>query len=132
MPRGTKKVLPELQWFSKKRKLGEGGSSAVSVVITSSGKNLRSDRRRLTFIFRDKMYENFNSKYVTFAVMKNRIYFRGVEPRKGYSVTVKGLNGYAQCIINLDELKQLEPFIGDYSLKYDDFYELYYVEKEDD
>ena len=122
-------VLPELQWFDKKRKLGDVGSNAVSITITTSSKNSKSDRRRLSFIFRDKIFEDFNSRYITFAIMKNRIYFKGVEPKEGYAVTVKGLNGYTQCTITLDELEQFEPFVGDYSLKYDDFYELYYVEK---
>lgn len=123
------KILPELQWFSKKRMLGEVNSSAVSITVTTAGKNSRTDRRRLAFIFRDKIFEGFNSRYITFAIMKNRIYFKGVEPKEGYAVTIKGLNGYCQATITLDELEDFESFIGDYSLKYDDFYELYYVEK---
>lgn len=121
-------VLPELQWFNKKRKLGES-SNAVSITVTAGGKNSKADRRRLAFIFRDKLYENFKSKYITFAVMKNRIYFKGVEAKEGYAITIKGVSGYCQATITLNELEQFEPFIGDYSLRYDDFYELYYVER---
>lgn len=132
MPRGTTKVLPELQWFDKKRKLGEVSSNAVSITVTAAGKKSKVDRRRLSFVFRDKLFENFNSRYITFAIMKNRIYFKGVKAKEGYAIIVKGLNGYCQATITLDELKDFELFIGDYSsLKYDDFYELYYVEKED-
>lgn len=127
----TGNVLPELQWYNKKRRLGDGCSKAVSISITTGSKNSKSDRRRLAFIFRDKIFEGFNSKHITFAIMKNRIYFKGVEPVDGYAITVKGLNGYVQVTVTSDELGMFEPFIGDYSLKYDKFYELYYVEKED-
>ena len=122
-------VLPELQWFNKKRNLGRTSDAPVSITVTAQSKNSKGDRRRLAFAFRDKMYENFKSKYITFAILKNRIYFKSVQPKEGYAITVKGLAGYVQATITLDELKNFEPFIGDYSLKYDDFYELYYVER---
>lgn len=130
MPKEKTNVLPELQWFSKKRRLGRIGSAPVSITVTTSSKNSKGDRRRLTFAFRDKLYENFKSKYITFAILKNRMYFKSVQPKEGYAITVKGLSGYVQATVTLEELKSFEPFIGDYSLKYDDFYELYYVEKE--
>jgi len=122
-------VLPELEWFNKKRRLGELGSGAVSIRVASPSRTSKADHRRLSFIFRDKLYENFKSKYITFAIMKNRIYFKSVEAVEGYAITVKGLSGYTQCTVTPNELKQFESFIGEYSLKYDDFYELYYVER---
>lgn len=121
-------VLPELQWLNKKRRLGELSRSAVTIRVASPSRTSKADRKRLTFVFRDKLYENFNSRYITFAVMKDRIYFKSVEAVEGYAIVIKGLSGYVQVTVTPDELKQFESFIGDYSLKYDDFYELYYVE----
>lgn len=132
MPKEKINVLPELQWFSKKRRLGRTSNAPVSITITAPSKNSKGERRRLTFAFRDKLYENFKSNYITFAILKDRMYFKSVQPKEGYAITVKGLSGYVQATITLDELKNFEPFIGNYSLKYDEFYELYYVEKEDD
>lgn len=62
------------------------------------------------------------------AVYKNRVLFR--DSPNGVIMQNKsgkiGKNVYAR--IN-DITEELRPFIGDYELKYDDFYELYYVEK---
>lgn len=63
------------------------------------------------------------------AVYKNRVLFRctpnGVVMQNKTGKVVSK-NVYARICCMEDELK---PFIGDYELKYDDFYELYYVEK---
>jgi hypothetical protein len=104
-------VLPELQWFDKKRKLGRISDTPVSITVTTQAKNSREDRRRLAFAFRDKLYQNFKSNYITFAILKNRMYFKSVQPKEGYAVTVKGLCGYVQVTITLDELKDFEPFV---------------------
>lgn len=121
------KVLPELNW---KQKLRVNVSTDVSVTITGGGKQSREDDRVLTIIIRDNLFQVFNTDYITFAVLKNRLYFRGTDKRNGYKVTVKNTSGYAKITIHKNEVGVYEPFVGDYSLKFDEFYELYYIERE--
>ena len=130
MTRATNNMLPELQWYEKRVQRGVQSSANVSMTITTGGRHSANDTKRLAFSFRDKIWQVFDSKYITFAVMKNRIFFKGVEAKKGYAITSKSTSGYMQATIYPDEISQFEPFIGDYSLKYDEYYELYYIERE--
>lgn len=83
------------------------------------------------FVFRNNTWEFFDGR-VEFAIYKNRILFRHsdvgmqIKPKKGS----KTPNHYGK-ISGKCTPKGLRNFIGDYIMKYDEFYELYYIEKEE-
>jgi|GEM_PF-1248196 len=81
-------------------------------------------------IFRNGTREYFKER-AQLAVMKNRIYFRGNDDGyKLYCVGQKKPNGYLKLSEPTDICKKVTEFLGDYALKYDEFYNLYYIEKE--
>jgi len=92
----------------------------VSISIKKDGK--------VTFVFRNGVHEIISgTQYFVCAICKNRMFFMEADSADGYKLTVsdtKGCNRYAQMSID-DGIS----FIGDYELKYDDFLELYYIEK---
>jgi hypothetical protein len=66
-----------------------------------------------------------------YGLVKNRIYFKPADPKVGYKLTKKCNNAYMQATINKDMVSTYEEFCpGEYHLKYDDFQELYYIERE--
>ena len=119
-------VLPELSWKTKLNQTGTRSSDDVSIAITKS----KGEAKRLSLIFRIHMWEVLSSEYIAFAVLKNRIYFKGTDKKEGYTVSVKNTSGYLSITLNQKELETYEDFVGDYSLKFDNFYELYYIERE--
>ena len=126
-------ILPELQFYTKKKRYARSDNpSDVYVSITSSRKGSSGKETiSINFIFRNKLYEILGSEYIVFAQMKNRIYFKAVDKTEGYHLTIResGLNAVVKVVITKDDLPDLEPFAGkEYSLKYDDFYELYYIQ----
>ena len=126
----TAKVLPELDWQKKFSGRGIKSDANVSISLTNQTKGGKC-QKRICFIFREKMWEAFDTRYLMFAVLKNRIYFKGSEDKyEGYAITTKGHNGYIVATPHdKEELGVYEGFVGDYSLKFDEYYELYYIEK---
>lgn len=125
----TTNVLPELQWHNKNRNGGSYVNEDVTVTITKASKNSKEGRKRLGLSFRNNLFKVFDSRYITFAILKNRIYFKAADRNMGYAITQKNTNGYVQATLVGDDIKEFEQFIGDYSLKFDEFYELYYIER---
>lgn len=83
---------------------------------------------RYSITFRNKTDEKFG-EYIEMTVMKNRVLFRpGVagHGRKFYGSTHTNKN---VIVIENEKTKVLNNFIGDYSLRYDETYEFWYVEK---
>lgn len=84
-----------------------------------------------SFVFRNKSWEKFG-EFIEIAAYKNRVLFR-TSPnglRLSNKAGCKTENHY--CKINSCDDKVMatfKEFIGDYELKYDSFYELYYIEK---
>ena len=67
-----------------------------------------------------------------FAVLKNRIYFKGTDNKQeGYKITVKSVNAtVVACLSTKEEIENYEAFIGDYTLRFDKYYGLYYIDIE--
>lgn len=80
--------------------------------------------------FRNGIYELFGD-YIQFAVYKNRMLFRTADTGAGlklYAGSGKCQNRYIKFKVDDDTRVIKEKFIGDFELKYDTFYELYYIE----
>jgi len=87
----------------------------------------------ISFTFRNDVWQFFGEN-IEFAIYKNRIMFRTAENNCGmklFSGSSKSDNKYFKVRVNEDTQIIKDKFIGDYELKYDEFYELYYIEKED-
>lgn len=72
------------------------------------------------------------TEYVLMAAVKNRIFFKTGKQDNGLLIgkVSTSNNGYLRTRYP-EYVEQLLPFIGSYDLKYDKFYELYYIEKEE-
>ena len=110
--------MPAFEWVGK----GVQKSTAdISVTEVKGG---------VQIIFRKGTREKIGQR-VQLAVMKNRIYFRGNED--GYKIYQAGQtkpNGYLKLFGTTDIAKKVLEFEGDYTFRHDDFYDLYYIEKE--
>lgn len=87
------------------------------------------------FTFRDGCYKLFTeTEYIEVAPYKNRLFFKQSDVKHGLLLATnkscKQDNKYAKLQNELCGL--FVEFEGDYELKYDDFYELYYIERNDD
>ena len=111
--------MPDFDWVGK----GTRRSSAdVSITEVKGGTQI---------IFRNGTRDHFGQR-VQLAVMKNRIYFRGNEDGfKLFNLNQKKPNGYLKLFEKTDICKKVSEFLGDYALRFDEFYELYYIEKKD-
>lgn len=128
-----KQLVPELKWVTRKRVRSTEGAN-VSVRLSGKGKAKDPEKSQsakvLIFIFRDNLYNQFKSNYIMFAVLKNRLYFKGTTAGLGYKITEKATSGYMSATLQKNEIAEFEDFAlqQDFSLKYDDFLEMYYIE----
>lgn len=84
------------------------------------------------FTLRNETGKKFKFQYVDVAVFKNRLYFRPSSTGQFHINTYK-LSDKTKCngnfsIVKTEKNSILEKFIGDYDLKYDEIYELFYIE----
>ncbi len=117
--------MEELKWIKRRRI----GSSASSVTVTVN-KSKSHKNPSAVFAFRNNCHLQFTRNgIVTFAVTKNRIYFKQDVEGVGYRLyeRTRASNTY--------EFKVAMPlyeFIGDYDLLYDKEMKLSYIEKHND
>lgn len=113
-------------WLGKQRNRNNCNAD-ISISLHKRANGQKHDAIGLTF--RNGCGEKFGST-IQVAVYKNRVMFRTAEDGicMQRNKAVQSNNIYARFSDVNGELKN---FIGDYELKYDDFYELYYIEKED-
>lgn len=117
----------KFNWISSCGKNYRKSKSDVSINCIKSGD---SKYGAVSFTFRNDVWQFFGER-VEFAIYKNRILFRNAAPGEGLafsSGSIKCPNKYIKIRItdNIQIIK--DKFIGDYELKYDSFYELYYIE----
>lgn len=130
-----KSILDEIVWM---RKGHQGRYSALKDVGVSIINHKASEKRNrqayvtISFSFRNRIEKVFKSDYVEFGAVKNRIYFRPSDKRNGYKITIKANTAYVQATLLSDEIKKTYSDFdkSEYHLKYDDFQELYYIERE--
>lgn len=96
--------------------------------------NPEDDKYRYGFTIRNEAIKALGTN-VDIAIFRNRVLFRVCKESEGYRLyrpkNAKCPNMYFTVSKN-SVSAELEDFIGDYELKYDPFYELYYIEKEED
>lgn len=114
----------ELQWLSHVDGSSKRYSTKdVSISLLKAGERCSA---RFNITLRNGSSEKLGQR-IDIAVVKNRMFFRGGE--LGYKLYVgQRTNPMLQITLN-DNTKILEQFVGDYDLQYDEFYELYYIEK---
>ena len=153
MPRGKKVVLDkapevvipdpqlsitdEIVWCSKRScQMSKHEYKDVGVNLSHHNKGCarKDDYYTITFSFRNNIFKVFGKEdvYIQYGVVKNRIYFKVADPKIGYKLHSKhGLTSYMQATLPKEIKAIYEEFCpGEYHLKYDDFQELYYIEKE--
>ena len=123
--------LSNMKWSVKLR--GASKNAGTDISINLSKKSTTGEFTHLNFTFRNGIEKiilsDVENESLQFCVHKNRIYFRGADASVGYKLykaTAQCSNRYTKIPI-FDNAKY---FVGDYELKYDDFLELYYIEKE--
>lgn len=89
-----------------------------------------------TLTFRNGVCEKIGD-YIEMSVYKNRLLFRTATSDTGFKITCKQgatdttkLNHYCK-LYEREDTKKFAKFTGDFDLQYDSFYELYYIEVED-
>lgn len=102
---------------------------SINFVCLSSKNNVRNMGFSLTF--RNESYNHFPNGF-QYAFKDNKIFFRpseeglGLRAKKNSSTP----NHYARFkAFNEEEEKKFKEFIGDYTLKYNEYIDLYYIEK---
>lgn len=125
-----KSILPDIKWHVKCKTTIKGGNSDISINVSNGGKQMTKGTKKLSIIIRDNLWKQFKSDYIVFAIMKNRIYFRASDRFEGYKIAVKNTSAYIGCVITGDEIADYESFVGNYHLRFDDYYELYYIDIE--
>ncbi len=124
----AKQNLP-IKWVGR---ASRKGNADVSLTICHN-----SDTREcVSFTFRNSSYEFFTrTDYFKVGIFKNRLFFTeakdfdGLLLNKNKETTPN--TRYAR-IASEKEINLFRPFEGAYELKYDEFYELYYIEKENE
>ena len=117
----------KFDWISRNGKHYHTAKSDVSINCITYA---RKPYAGLSFTFRNDVWQFFGEG-VEFAIYKNRIMFRAAKKGEGISFTSassKCPNKYFK--LKIDDTTKIikDKFIGDYELKYDSFYELYYIE----
>lgn len=125
-------IIASMNWDYRKTNRGRraGNDADITIALTNSNTD-GIKRKHISITFRNDVEQLITSdgdRIVT-AISKNRVYFKADE--RGYKLS-RHKRDSSNKTIQTKILFQEEylNFIGDYSLKYDDFLEMYYVEKE--
>lgn len=119
-------MLKELNWIGKATKHKSDADVSITLGHRSNGKEI------VSIIVRNEMFNLLSTtEYVLVAVLKNRIFFKEADQAEGILMYANA-NTKASRYMKFERPEMVEmfkPFLGDYSLRYDEFYELYYIEK---
>ena len=144
---GTSNFFKEEQerfnWFGKEVRKGYTRNDrdvTVNIVYKTKADKAENKNPYITLTFRNGVRHLFaDNEYALIAVVKNRIFFKESDSEHGLLVRQQKTqkedtkaydNGYMR-IGDRDAVEALKPFFGSYDLKWDKFYELYYIEKEE-
>ena len=132
-----KKIETKFDWFSASndKRYGNRHLSYQDITInrcTPKTPEAKNKGIRYNLTCRNKVPEILG-EWVDIAIYKNRVFFRPSTQQDGgykmysHNSTTK-TNPFLQ-ILETENTKGLMEFVGDYDLKYDELYELYYIEK---
>ena len=128
----------KFNWLSAQNTPTGRARSQSDITISEVGPCSKGGRNRYNITLRNEVPDKLGT-YVDLALFKNRIFFRPSSAEaNGYKMynrnhtngsgkEVKG-NPFIQ-VCKTESTKALSDFVGHYELKYDEFYELYYIEK---
>ena len=109
------------------------GGAVISIKDVSIKRTTDKNRPYYSFTLRNGTAEKLGD-YIELSVYKNRLLLRKAAAETGFKVSCKQgstdatkLNHYFK-IYEREETKKFSKFVGDFDLKYDSFYELYYIE----
>lgn len=126
MVKNVKEMQDEqFNWFSCPTNRDKAKSDDITIKrILSGGKPC------INLTFRNDIWEIIGES-IEFAIFKNRVVFREKKGGLELKPNKNSKNRYAFVGIRYPkEVEALSDFIGDYSLNYDGFYEVYYIERE--
>lgn len=91
-----------------------------------------TNNKGISFTFRNGKGK-FLKGYAQIAICKNRVYFKSVEEGEGMRIVDNKTtsNFYGKICTESKTTVILHDFIGDYDLKYDEYLEFYYIEKDE-
>lgn len=144
---GTTNFFKEEQerfnWFGKEIHKGYVKSDkdvTINTVYKTRADKLENKNPYISMSFRNGVRHLFaDNEYALVAVVKNRIFFKESDAEHGLLVRqqktqAKNAKSYDNGYLRIGDSNAVEsiiPFVGSYDLKWDKFYELYYVEKEE-
>lgn len=122
-------VKPHFNFVTKKGNL-KHTSLDGDVYISIYNHYKVTTKVKLVFHIRRNLHERFGSDYVIFARHENRLYFKASNYIEGFKIYRKSKNATQfHTIIQVKDLPTYEPFVHkELDLKYDEIYEMYYVE----
>ena len=117
-----------LNWVGRRTQAGGHRFDDVSILLGHTTK----EKRCMCFTFRNGVSNLFSdTDYAVIAIFKNRVYFKGANQRDGLKLCTNKETKQDTRYFRIGSERDVEhliPFIGDYELKHDSFYDLYYIE----
>ena len=117
-------VAPELVWIGSTHWPSDADISISRIKWT------KEKGKAYSFVFRNEAPEKLGES-LQIAINKNRVFFKA--SKEGYKAhtreNAKTQNAY-MTVKETEQTKALMDFIGDYELKLDPYWEIYYIEKE--
>lgn len=124
-------IAEHINWIESERHCRGGVRSKADISVTEC-KGAGKNGIRYNITFRNDTNELFG-QYVNVAVFKNRMFFKpsSIEENgyKLYEHAKKKGNPFMQ-IVKKESTRCVGDFLGHHELKYDDFLDLYYIERE--
>lgn len=122
--------IMNLNWIGT-NKHGHKATVDVSISISSSD----AKRSFVGFIFRNESWKFFtDTDFFVVAPYKNRLFFKAADKSNGIYLcknnNTKTPTRYGRIQRDFINTSFAE-YVGDYELKHDDFYDLYYIERND-
>ena len=129
-------ISQHLDFFNGKvRNFDINRKTDADVCITIVNSAPRNDKsiKDISIRFKNDSWKNFKESRLQFAILENRLYFRGTDTdgiklshptNKPEGIHMVKLNGA------IPQAEQLKKFAGNYELKLDKMLKLYYVERE--
>lgn len=123
-------IMSKMNWMKKEKgRYLCDKDITISLQLKARGKT-EDKGKVICFAFRNDCWELVTeNEYIQVGTYKNRLFIRQADKDTGYKIS-KNNNTCNNRYCKMPNVESLKDFIGDYDLKYDDFLEMYYVEKE--
>lgn len=113
--------------FERRYAMRDAAGKEVTITVTVGKKR----GAQVGLYFKNNSKEKFKSDRIIFGILKNRIVF---EPdASGFKITTNSAKtkklDYGFIKATVKDADKYKPFIGDYNLLWDEFYEFWYIER---